>query len=186
MEDPKCLPGGDLLPPEKAMQAFDDLRNQLIDRGEATDIFASARDDGLTGMFGNLDQTVFCEPAYPMIESKAAHLLYFVVRNHPFSAGNQRSGAFLFEDSLHRNRRLLDDNKCQRCLAKHKAYTLKGSASLAMGIAARLGVAAPLTPRSSAVTTGASGWQAARLTTGEKRQGRLFLAHSNSAAGAHH
>ena len=39
---------------------------------------------------------------------KAAHLLYFVVKNHPFSDGNKRSGAFLFVDFLHRNGRLLN------------------------------------------------------------------------------
>lgn len=48
--------------------------------------------------------------AYPTIESKAAHLLYFVVKNHPFSDGNKRSGAFLFVDFLHRNGRLLNTN----------------------------------------------------------------------------
>lgn len=41
------------------------------------------------------------------MESKAAHLLYFVVKNHPFSDGNKRSGAFLFVDFLHRNGRLM-------------------------------------------------------------------------------
>lgn len=35
------------------------------------------------------------------------HLLYFVVKNHPFSDGNKRSAAFLFVDFLHRNARLL-------------------------------------------------------------------------------
>jgi prophage maintenance system killer protein len=57
----------------------------------------------LASIFGNLDQTVFGESAYPSIESKAAHLLCFVVKNHPFSDGNKRSGAFLFVDFLNRN-----------------------------------------------------------------------------------
>ena len=68
------------------------------------------RDNGLSAILGNLDQSVFGEPAYPSIEAKAAHLLYFVVKNHPFSDGNKRSGAFLFVDFLHRNGRLLDPN----------------------------------------------------------------------------
>ncbi|WP_232462259.1 Fic family protein [Neisseria chenwenguii] len=34
--------------------------------------------------------------------------MYFVVKNHPFSDGNKRSGAFLFVDSLYRNRRLFN------------------------------------------------------------------------------
>jgi prophage maintenance system killer protein len=78
-----------------------------MERGEATDLFARPRAEGLQGIFGNLEQSVFGEPAYPTIESKAAHLLYFVVKNHPFLDGNKRSGAFLFVDFLHRNRRLL-------------------------------------------------------------------------------
>jgi prophage maintenance system killer protein len=46
---------------------------------------------------------VFGEPAYPTVESKAAHLLYFVVKNHPFADGNKRIGSFLFVEFLHRN-----------------------------------------------------------------------------------
>jgi prophage maintenance system killer protein len=42
------------------------------------------------------------------VEAKAAHLLYFVIKNHPFADGNKRSGAFLFVDFLNRNGRLLD------------------------------------------------------------------------------
>ncbi len=50
---------------------------------------------------------MFGEPAYPTVEAKAAHLLYFVIKNHPFSDGNKRSGAFLFVDFLARNGRLI-------------------------------------------------------------------------------
>jgi prophage maintenance system killer protein len=69
-----------------------------------------SRPDSLGAIFGNLEQTVFGEPAYPTVESKAAHLLYFVVKNHPFTDGNKRSGAFLFVDFLHRNGRLIKQN----------------------------------------------------------------------------
>ena len=78
----------------------------MIARHEATDLFAKPRGDGLAALLGNLEQSVFGEPAYPTIESKAAHLLYFVVKNHPFVDGNKRSGAFLFVDFLHRNNHL--------------------------------------------------------------------------------
>ncbi|WP_319574892.1 virulence protein RhuM/Fic/DOC family protein [uncultured Desulfobacter sp.] len=109
LKDPKGHTGGDLPSPMDAMGALGELKTQLIARGEATNFFAkSSRVDSLAGIFGNLDQTVFGEPAYPTVESKAAHLLYFVVKNHPFIDGNKRSGAFLFVDFLHRNGRLLD------------------------------------------------------------------------------
>ena len=110
LNDPKGQDGGELAEPKHAMDSLNQLKAQLIERGEATDLFAKPRGDGLASIFGNLDQSVFGEPAYPTIESKAAHLLYFMVKNHPFSDGNKRSGAFLFVDFLHRNGRLFNDN----------------------------------------------------------------------------
>ncbi|MEY3202525.1 MAG: hypothetical protein RIR70_2075 [Pseudomonadota bacterium] len=80
-------------------------------RGEATDLFGRQRGEAFAGILGNLEQTVFGEPAYPTIETKAAHLLYFVIKNHPFSDGNKRTGAFLFVDFLARNDRLLHDGE---------------------------------------------------------------------------
>ena len=77
-------------------------------RNEATDLFAMEREDALAALLGNLDQSVFGEAAYASVESKAAHLLYFVIKNHPFSDGNKRGGAFLFVDFLNRNGRLLN------------------------------------------------------------------------------
>jgi len=109
LEEPEGQTGGSLPSPDEAMRALGELKQQLIERGEATALFANPRAEGLAGIFGNLDQSVFGEPAYPTVESKAAHLLYFVVKNHPFSDGNKRSGAFLFVDFLHRNERLLNE-----------------------------------------------------------------------------
>ena len=85
------------------------MKSELISRKEATELFALEREEGLAALLGNLEQSVFGDAAYPSIESKAAHLLYFVVKNHPFSDGNKRSAAFLFVDFLNRNDRLLDD-----------------------------------------------------------------------------
>jgi prophage maintenance system killer protein len=109
LTDPQQQPGGKLPTPDEARRALARLKADLMQRGEATDLFARDRGDGLAALLGNLDQTVFGEPAYPTVEAKAAHLLYFVVKNHPFSDGNKRSGAFLFVDFLNRNARLLDD-----------------------------------------------------------------------------
>ena len=106
--EPKGENGGVLPSAIEARTALAALKQQLMVRGEATDLFARERGDGLDALLGNLEQSVFGEPAYPSIESKAAHLLYFVVKNHPFSDGNKRSGAFLFVDFLHRNDRLLN------------------------------------------------------------------------------
>jgi len=107
LEEPDGQAGGALPSSEQAMASINDLKQQLVARGEATGLFAQFREvDGLSGIFGNLEQTVFGDPAYPTIESKAAHLLYFIVKDHPFSDGNKRIGAFLFVDFLNRNARL--------------------------------------------------------------------------------
>ena len=108
LADPHTQPGGTLPTLTQAREALAQLKADLMRRGEATDLFARDRADGLAALLGNLDQTVFGEPAYPSVETKAAHLLYFVIKNHPFADGNKRSGAFLFVDFLHRNGRLLN------------------------------------------------------------------------------
>ena len=110
LTEPQTQQGGTLPTYAEACSALAELKLQLMAKGEASDLFGRERDNGLSAILGNLDQSVFGEPAYPSIEAKAAHLLYFVVKNHPFSDGNKRSGAFLFVDFLHRNGRLLDHN----------------------------------------------------------------------------
>ena len=110
LTDPPQQQGGTLPTPDQARAALTQLKSDLMGRGEATDLFARERGDGLDALLGNLDQSVFGEPAYPTIEAKAAHLLYFVIKNHPFADGNKRSGAFLFVDFLARNGRLMDAN----------------------------------------------------------------------------
>ena len=110
LTEPQTQQGGTLPTYAEACSALAELKLQLMAKGEASDLFGRERDNGLSAILGNLDQSVFGEPAYPSIEAKAAHLLYFVVKNHPFSDGNKRSGAFLFVDFLHRNGRLFDHN----------------------------------------------------------------------------
>ncbi len=73
------------------------LKTQLIAAGEATNLFANERTkDGLQSLFRNVFQSFGGEDMYPTVEEKAAHLLYFVVKNHVFSDGNKRSGAYSF------------------------------------------------------------------------------------------
>ncbi|WP_253306093.1 virulence RhuM family protein [unidentified bacterial endosymbiont] len=62
-------------------QSIARLKDSLISRGEASDIFGLERGNALAALLGNLDQSVFGEPAYPTIERKATHLLYFVIKN---------------------------------------------------------------------------------------------------------
>ena len=104
---PAGSPGGVLPTLEEAHAAIARLKADLMARGEASDLFGRERGDAFAALLGNLEQSVFGEPAYPTVETKAAHLLYFVIKNHPFSDGNKRSGAYLFVDFLARNGRLV-------------------------------------------------------------------------------
>jgi len=107
LTNPKGHPGGVLPTWEEASAAIAALKTDLMTKGQASELFGREREGGLSSLLGNLDQTVFGEPAYPTLESRAAHLLYFVIKNHPLSDGNKRSGALLFVDFLHRNGRLI-------------------------------------------------------------------------------
>ena len=73
------------------------LKRELMKRKEASDNFAQPRSkQSLEGIVGNVMQSFGGAQMYPTIESKAAHLLYFVIKNHPFVDGNKRSGAYAF------------------------------------------------------------------------------------------
>ncbi|MCX6787887.1 MAG: virulence protein RhuM/Fic/DOC family protein [Candidatus Kaiserbacteria bacterium] len=78
-------------------EAIASLRGELLKKGEATEIFAHERNAGsIEGIVGNVMQSFGGKAMYATIEEKAAHLLYFMVKNHPFTDGNKRSGAFSF------------------------------------------------------------------------------------------
>lgn len=111
LTEPKGVTGGALPSVAETRDGIAILKTELMARGEATPLFGQEREEGLAAILGNLAQSVFGEPAYPSIESKAAHLLYFVVKNHPFSDGNKRIGSLLFVDFLHRNARLFRDGE---------------------------------------------------------------------------
>ncbi|KKT89845.1 MAG: RhuM [Parcubacteria group bacterium GW2011_GWC1_45_14] len=86
-------------------EAIASLRGELMRKGEATDIFAQERKGGsVEGIVGNVMQSFGGKPVYATVEEKAAHLLYFMVKNHPFVDGNKRSGAFAFVWFLRKTR----------------------------------------------------------------------------------
>lgn len=100
-EDKLTLPAGSrpargVLSYAEARRALDALAAELKSRGEASELFARDRGDNLSSILGNIEQSMFDEALYKTREERAAHLLYFVIKNHPFSDGNKRSGAFLF------------------------------------------------------------------------------------------
>ena len=84
----------------QADQLYQDVqtfKKELMNKGEATDLFAQEKKQGtLEGILGNVMQSMFGQDAYGTVEEKAANLLYFIVKNHPFNDGNKRTAAFTF------------------------------------------------------------------------------------------
>lgn len=78
-------------------EALVELKSELMRKGEATDLFGVDRHgDSVVGIVGDVMQSFGGKPLYPTVEERAAHLLYFIVKNHPFTDGNKRSGAYAF------------------------------------------------------------------------------------------
>jgi prophage maintenance system killer protein len=91
---------------EAGRAAITRLRESLAARGEASDLFGQERSDQLHGILGAIEQTFGGEPLYPTVQARAAHLLYFMIKDHPFADGNKRIGTLLFLEYLRRNRLL--------------------------------------------------------------------------------
>lgn len=91
-----CEPSRGALGYRMALAAIAQLKAELMSRGEAGTLFGHERGEAFQGILGGIDQTMFGEPLYRSREEKAAHLLYFIIKDHPFSDGNKRVGSFMF------------------------------------------------------------------------------------------
>ncbi|MDR5891324.1 virulence protein RhuM/Fic/DOC family protein [Halomonas mongoliensis] len=92
---------------DEALDAIGELKQALIAKSEATELFGQLRGDGLASALATIEQGFGDELFYPNVASRAAHLLYFVIKNHPLADGNKRCGSFLFLWYLRRNAALL-------------------------------------------------------------------------------
>lgn len=92
---------------DEALAAIAKLKQTLIAKGEATELFGQVRGEGLASAMATIEQGFGDELFYPNVASRAAHLLYFVIKNHPLADGNKRCGSFLFLWYLRRNQALL-------------------------------------------------------------------------------
>lgn len=82
---------------DEVYKIIDELKKDLIKKGQATNLFAQETTNGnLSSIIGNIFQSFNDKELYSTIEDKAVHLLYFIVKDHPFIDGNKRSGAFVF------------------------------------------------------------------------------------------
>lgn len=95
---------------EYALSAIIKLKKVLMDKNEASDLFGNEREHGLDAVLGNLEQSFGDQELYPTLEEKAAHLLYFIIKDHPFSDGNKRIASLLFIHYLNKNNHLYKTN----------------------------------------------------------------------------
>ena len=81
---------------EDAKESIRRLKNRLLRNKQATEIFGREIGNKLQSILGSLQQTYGKKPLYNSVEEQAAHLLYLVIKDHPFVDGNKRIGSLLF------------------------------------------------------------------------------------------
>ncbi|MDP3741112.1 MAG: virulence protein RhuM/Fic/DOC family protein [bacterium] len=89
---------------EEVLKKLHAFRKRLKADGQATDLFGVEVSHKLASVIGSIEQTFDSKALYPSLEEKAAHLLYFVIKDHPFVDGNKRIGSLLFLLYLIENR----------------------------------------------------------------------------------
>ena len=88
---------------DEAKEAISELKTALISKGEATQLFGQEKADEFKGNLLNIYQSFGGVDLLPSLEAKAANLLYYIIKGHPFNDGNKRIGAYLFVLFLHKN-----------------------------------------------------------------------------------
>ena len=100
---------------QKLLGASYEECRELIDSmkyGNFSDVFGVEKEAGkLNGIIAAVYQNVFETELYPSIEEKAANLLYFLIKDHPFVDGCKRIGASIFLEFLNKNKHLIIDGK---------------------------------------------------------------------------
>jgi death-on-curing family protein len=81
---------------EKVKKSIEQFKERLIKTKQASPIFGREVEHKLEAILGNIEQTYQRKPLYGSLEEKAAHLFYFVIKDHPFADGNKRIGSLLF------------------------------------------------------------------------------------------
>ncbi len=112
MKRPKGNAAGYVLTYEECREVISDMRF-----GDESDLFGKEKDDSFKGSIGNIYQSFDGQELYPSMEEKAAHLLYFITKNHSFYDGNKRIAATMFLYFLDKNgvlfqegEKLIDDH----------------------------------------------------------------------------
>ncbi|HKL44524.1 MAG TPA: Fic family protein [Candidatus Absconditabacterales bacterium] len=97
-----------------ALKAIDEMKKELLPKGEVSEMFGVEKNDGLKGVLDQVYLTFDGQELYPSIQEKAAALIYFIIKNHPFADGNKKIGAFLLLVFLAQNNYLYRANGSKR------------------------------------------------------------------------
>ncbi len=81
---------------QTAIKAIASLKSDLSARDEASALFGKEREHGLDSILGNIEQSFADELLYQTAEERASHLLYFIIKDHPFTDGNKRIACLMF------------------------------------------------------------------------------------------
>ena len=91
---------------------YEECRNLIDKMRFESAVFGVEKEEGkLNGILAAVYQNVFGQELYPSIEEKAANLLYFLIKDHPFADGCKRIGATIFLEFLNKNHHLIIDGK---------------------------------------------------------------------------
>lgn len=90
------------------------FKQRLAAKKEAGSLFGQEVGEKFKAVLGNIDQTFSGKALYPSLEEKAAHLFYFLVKDHPFADGNKRIGSLVFMLYLVQNNALISAKTGER------------------------------------------------------------------------
>lgn len=95
---------------ENSQNFIKELKEKLISKKEASSLFGHQIDKKFESIIGTIYQTFDKKELYETLEEKAANLLYLIIKDHPFSDGNKRTGSLLFIYFLEKNNYLWKEN----------------------------------------------------------------------------
>lgn len=81
---------------EDCLEIIKKLKQELTNKKEASDIFGNMRGGSFEGIIKGIYQTFDGQDLYQDIDAKSAHILYLIIKDHPFTDGNKRIASFLF------------------------------------------------------------------------------------------
>lgn len=95
---------------QEARKAVVQMKEKFLPENQVSELFGIERNDEFRWILESIYQRFWDQELYPSIEEKAAHLLFFIIKNHPFADGNKKIWAFLFLRFLAKNNCLYDSD----------------------------------------------------------------------------